>query len=110
MARPKVIVYSRELPDCPRYKNIIAYFDILLADSEEDFWEKISSHPADAALVCLCSATEKDVADVLRLEAMTGLVPLIVCSKALGADFVRQAAQQGFSRFFLCTRDADKIA
>ena len=110
MAGPKVIVYSHELPDCPRYKVIFADYEIIITESEEEFSEKIRSLAADAAVVCFCSASEKDLADVLRLEAIAGVVPLIVCSKAAGADFKRQAAQQGFSRFFLCTRDADKIA
>ena len=110
MTKPKVIVYSHELPDCPRYKKIFANFEIVIAESEEDFSEKMRSLPADAAVVCFCSASEKDLADVLRLEAIAGVVPLIVCSKAAGTDFMRQAAQQGFSRLFFCTLDADKMA
>ena len=110
MAGPKVIVYSHELPDCPRYKVIFANFEIVIAESEEDFSEKMRSLPADAAVVCFCSASEKDLADVLRLEAIAGAVPLIACCKAAGTDFMRQAAQQGFSRLFFCTQEANKMA
>ena len=110
MAGPKVIVYSHELPDCPCYKEIFADYEIIITESEEEFSEKIRSLAADAAVVCFCSASEKDLADVLRLEAIAGVVPLIVCSKAAGADFKRQAAQQGFSRFFFCTQETTEIA
>src|SRR3990172_8023911 len=109
MTKPKVIVYSYELPDCPCYKKIFAEFEILLADSEEEFSEKIRSLSADAAVICFCSCSDKDVEKLPLLNALTGPIPLFACLKSSDPDFTFHAGQAGIEDFLQCTGNVEEI-
>lgn len=110
MAKQKIILYSKELPDCPHcYKIFNIEYETWIADTEEKFFTKLQNVPADAAIMCFCSAREEDVENVLRLDALTGPVPVLTCSKILNPEFIRKAAQRGAARFLTCDMVVEKI-
>jgi AraC-like DNA-binding protein len=108
--KQRLILYSRELKNCPYYSRIFnSEYEIITAKSEGDFYKNIYNKPIDAAVVCFCSAQENDIDNLLRIDAMTGPVAVVACSKILNPEFVRKAAQRGIARFFLCGMQTDKI-
>jgi DNA-binding NtrC family response regulator len=110
MAKRKLILYLKELPNCPRCGRIFdAEYETSMAYTEEQFFAKLHNVPADAAVICFCSAREEDVENLLRLEAISGPLPVLTCSKTLNPNFIRKAAQRGAARFLVCTMEAEKI-
>jgi AraC-like DNA-binding protein len=110
MSKQKIILYSKELPDCPYcYEIFNSEYKTWIAKTEEEFFTKLQTVPADAAILCFCSAREEDVENVLRLDALTGPVPVLTCSKTLNPEFIRKAAQRGAARFLVCDMKIQKI-
>lgn len=110
MAKRKLILYLRELPSCSCYGRIFnAEYETSIVHTEEEFFDSIQNAPADAAVICFCSAREEDVENVLRLDALAGPLPVLTCSRTLNPDFVRKAAQRGAARFLMCNMAPEKI-
>lgn len=110
MAKPKLILYSREIAHCSCYDAIFnSEFDPEVTDSEGSFLDKIANPEADAAVICLCSAREEDVPEFLRLQALSRAVPVLICSKSLNSDFIDRAASKGVSRFLACDMAREDI-
>lgn len=107
---PKLILYSQEHDDCTCYKNLFNHqFESVITDSEDKFLDQVRSTSADAAVVCFCSAREKDAEEFLRLESLAGPLPSLTCSEEINPDFVRRMTQRGFQRFLSCRMDVQKI-
>lgn len=110
MPKPKLILFSPELPKCPCHNKIFNdEFETSIAATDEIFVANIHDLPGDAAIICFCSAREEDVEKVLRLEALAGPMPVVTCSKTLNPEFISKAARRGAARFITCDMDADKI-
>jgi AraC-like DNA-binding protein len=108
--KQKLILYSLELKNCPYYSRIFnSEYEIVTAKTEEEFYKSIRRSPIDAAIICFCSAEEKDVENLLHLDALTGPVPVLTCSQILNPEFVRKATQKGIERFLVCDMQTDKI-
>ncbi len=102
MSKPRLILFSQELPDCACYDRIFhGEFETEITETEGEFTRRIQQVPAEASVVCFCSASEKDVEELLRLDALSGPLPVLTCSRTLNPDFVRSAAQHGVDRFLL---------
>jgi AraC-like DNA-binding protein len=76
---------------------------------EEDFVKKIRRSNADAAVLCFCSAEEKDVDLLSRLNSLAGPIPVLACNKTYNPNFVSLAAQQGVRHFLLCDMENNRI-
>jgi len=110
MSKHKIILFCLERSNCPYHDRIFNdEYELITANTEEEFFAYIHTVPADAAVICFCSACEEDVKNVLRLDALTGPVPLLTCSKTLNPEFIRKAAQRGAARFLVCDMGAEKI-
>ncbi|MFH1942152.1 MAG: AraC family transcriptional regulator [bacterium] len=110
MSKLNLILYSKELPNCNCYSQILnKEFNCYITTSETVFIRKSQHGNADAAIVCFCSAKEKEAIYLLQLNALTGLIPVLSFCKTLTIDFVQMAAKQGFDRFLDCNMEKDKI-
>jgi AraC-like DNA-binding protein len=109
--RPKLVVYSQELSGCPCFESVFnTEFHAEAADTAKRFVSKMKRFNPDAAVVCFCSAHEKDAEKLLQLDALSGPLPVLACSKTLSPDFIAAVAQQGVNRFLCCEWDKTKIA
>lgn len=110
MSKPKLALYSQALPDCPCFQSIFGTaFEVIPTDSEEEFLRIVRRIDADAAVVCFCSTHERDAERILQLEALTGPVPVLTCSRTLDPEFVAFAAKHGADRFLCCSMKKHKI-
>lgn len=110
MSKPKLLLFSQELPNCPCFNTLFnTEFEAQPTESEEAFLESIQRTDIAAAVVCFCSSSEHDAENLLRLDALTGPVPLLTCSKALNLDFVKFAARRGVNLFLRCGMEKRKI-
>ncbi|MGH7596289.1 MAG: helix-turn-helix domain-containing protein [bacterium] len=110
MPKPKLILYSQELPNCTCYEPIFnTVFANEAAETVEDFLHRLQTTEAAAAVVCCCSAQEESVEELLRLEALAGPLPVLTCSRKLNPQFIQKAAQRGVDRFLLCDMPEEKI-
>ncbi len=110
MSKPKLLIYSEQLANCSCFHTVFnTKFEAEVTYQETHFLKKIQEENVDTAVVCFCSAQEKDVERLLRLDALTGPVPVLTCSRTLNADFVQMGAKQGVDRFLQCTMEAEKI-
>lgn len=106
----KIILFSREITNCACYNKIFnGEFDTSVTDKENDFSDKIQNQRANAGIVCFCSAKEKDVDELLRLDALSGPMPILACSKTLNPDFIQLASKQGVNHFLFCQMAPEKI-
>lgn len=109
MAKPKLIIFS-QLPQCPCYDKIFnTKFKTFVADTENEFLNKIKNLTFDAAIVCFCSTRDKDARNLLRLDVLSGPMPVLTCSKTLNLDFICWSARQYVDRFLLCDMEVEKI-
>ncbi|NIS38498.1 helix-turn-helix domain-containing protein [Candidatus Saccharibacteria bacterium] len=100
MSKPKIILFSQELLNCPCYDTILnSDFETEATASETDFVTRIRRENADAAIVCLCSADKEEDELLYRLNPLSGAVPVLSCSRNLTPDFVQMATRQGVNRF-----------
>ena len=107
---PKLILYSRAIPRCKCYQKIFNHqFSTVITESEDKFLGQVHTITADAAIVCFCSAQERDAEEFLRLESFTGPLPLLSCSEKLNPDFISRMTQRGFQHFLSCRMDVDTI-
>lgn len=66
MPKPRIILFSGELRNCPCYDTIFnSDFETASVASETDFLASIRQENADAAIVCLCSADLDVFPDVI---------------------------------------------
>lgn len=108
--KQKLILYSPELTDCPHFSRIFnEEYKIITAQSEGEFIKGIKNLQVDVAIICFCSADENNIESLLRLDVLTGPVPVLTCSKILNPEFVRKAAQRGIERFLVCDMETDKV-
>ncbi len=82
---------------------------MVITETEEKFLRKTADINADVAVLCFCFAQEKDVEELLRLEALSGPLPVLVCSQTYNPNFIRLAAQRGADHFLLCDMEVEKI-
>lgn len=110
MPKHKLVLFSSELQNCPCYDRIFnSEYETSTANSEREFLNNIHRVHADAAVICFCSAREKDVEDLSRLNVLTGPLPVLTCSKTLNPEFIRKAAKRGAARFLVCNMEVEKI-
>ncbi len=110
MPKPKLVLYSHQLPDCPCFQNIFnTVFEVKPTGSEEEFLRIVRKVDTDAAVVCFCSTHERDAEKILQLDALTGPVPVLTCSTALDPEFVALAAKNGADRFLCCSVKKQQI-
>lgn len=110
MSKPKLILYAQKLSACLCYNSLFNHeFEMFITGTEENFLRKIGDVNADVAVLCYCFAKEKDVEELSRLDALTGPLPVVVCSKSYNPNFIRLAAQRGVNHFLLCDMEVDKI-
>jgi AraC-like DNA-binding protein len=84
-------------------------FELNITQTKQEFLSKIKNINADAIVFCFCNAEENDIDDLFHLDAFSGPIPVLVCSKDYNPNFVRLAAQGGINYFLLCDMDKSKI-
>ncbi len=110
MIKPGLVVYSQEFPYCPYFQDTFdTVFKVEPAYTQKQFLSQIRNHHPDAAVVCFCSACKENVEELLQLDATTGPLPFLSCSKKLTLDFVTTAANSGVNRFLCCQWSKKKI-
>lgn len=110
MPVPKLILYSSTFSTCPCHKWMFSReFELNITQTRQEFLLNIKNINADVIVLCFCTAEEKDIEDLLHLEAFSGPIPVLVCSKTYNPNFVRLAAQRGIDHFLLCDMDKSKI-
>jgi len=112
MNKPKLIIYSQQISECPFFvppSGIKTDFITEVVGTSEELLNKIKTFNADAVLVCFCQAEEKDAVELLRLDVLTNLVPLIACSRTDSSDFVCAASKNGADYFINCSEEKEKI-
>ncbi|MEJ2618371.1 MAG: hypothetical protein P8Z35_25675 [Ignavibacteriaceae bacterium] len=110
MSKPQLILYSKELSSCACYTRIFNHeFEITATLTEEEFLQKSKNTKANVAVLCFCSAEEQDVKELSRLEALTGPLPVLACTKRYNPNFIRLAAQNGIDNFLLCNMEENTI-
>ncbi|MFQ5485328.1 MAG: helix-turn-helix transcriptional regulator [Desulfobacterales bacterium] len=110
MSNPKVVLFSEQLPSCPCYERMFdTQFETFVAKVEGGFVRVVQTKRADVAVVCCCSSKKERVAQMLRLDALSGPVPVVICTRTLSPEFIKTAAKKGVDRFICCTMDAGTI-
>lgn len=110
MLKPQLILYSKELSSCSCYTRIFNHeFEIIATSTEEEFLQKSKNTKANVAVLCFCFAEEQDVKELSRLEALTGPLPVLACTKRYNPNFIRLAAQKGIDNFLLCNMEENTI-
>jgi AraC-like DNA-binding protein len=110
MPKPKLVLYSKELSNCSCYSRIFNHeFEMVTTETEKEFLKKSRNINANVAVLCFCFAKEQNVEELLRLEAITGPLPVLACSKFYNPNFIRLAAQRGIDNFLLCNMDVRRI-
>lgn len=110
MLKRKVIWYSKEFANCPHNYSISSIEnEIITAKTERDFLKGIRCKEVDAAILCFCFPNLKDVDTILKLNALSGPIPVIACAKSFNCEFVHQAALGAIERFLECEKEIDNI-
>jgi AraC-like DNA-binding protein len=110
MRKHVILLYARELSTCPRYNRIFnSDFELITTGTERHFLENLQAKRISAAVLCCCSSDEETIHDLLRLEALAGLVPIVVCMRTYDPDFIRRAGERGVNLLLLCTMDVGDI-
>lgn len=110
MSKPKIVVFSPEISDCPCWERLFCTeFRAEAFHSETDFIKRAREETTDAAIICLCSAQESKIDNLVHLETLSGTKPILTCSKNLNPDFIKEAAVKGVNRFLLCTMEKEAI-
>jgi AraC-like DNA-binding protein len=110
MTKRKLILFSQEIKHCHCHDKIFKrHYETYTTALESEFLELISNTPADAAIICSCSAREEDLEQMMRLDAIAGPIPLLTCTKTLNLEFLRKAARRGAARFIVCDMGVEKI-
>jgi AraC-like DNA-binding protein len=108
--RKRLLLYAQSLATCSCYRRIFGRdFELVTAQSESELLKKGKLVSADVAVLCFCSAEEGDVGELIRLEATTGPLPVLACTKSYNPNFVRLAAQKGVDHFLLCDMRVNRI-
>jgi len=101
---------------CPKQKKCIYHnyifnkeYEILTTNIEEQFLTYFKNIPVDAAIICFFSANVQDIVKLLSLDALTGPIPVLACSKDINNEFIWKATQVGISRFIISDMDAEKV-
>ena len=110
MPKPKLLIYSQQLTDCPFFE-IIFKIDFITdtVGTTEELKNKIKTYKPDVVIVCFCQAQEKDALELLQLNDITNLVPLIACSPTDSSGFVFASAKYGADYFFHCSGERVQI-
>ena len=110
MSKHRILLFCPEQKKCI-YHNFIfnREYEILTANIEEQFFNYLKKLPVDVAVICFYSANVKDIEKLLSLDALTGPIPVLACSKDLNPEFIRIAAQRGINRFIVSDMGDDKV-
>jgi AraC-like DNA-binding protein len=110
MPKPRLIVYSQEISKCSCFEAVFnTGFEAETAETSKQLLDKIRTFRPDTAVVCFCSAHERDADELLKLDALTGPLRVLTCSRELTLDFVSAAARQGADCFLCCDWDRTRI-
>lgn len=112
MNRPKLLIYSPQLSDCPFFvplSGIKTDFITETIATKAELKNRIKTFDPDAIIGCFCQAQEKDTAELLSLVTIANLVPLVFCSRKVSSDSVYAAARNGVDYFINCSEEKEKI-
>jgi AraC-like DNA-binding protein len=110
MNKPKLIIYSQQHSDCPFFEIIFkSDFITETVGTLEELLKKIKTFNADAVIVCFCEAREENITELLPLESIPNLVPLIACSRTDSLDLIFATAQNGIDYFICYSQNKTKI-
>jgi AraC-like DNA-binding protein len=110
MNKSKIIIYCPQFSDCPLIKIILkSDFITETVGTLEELLKKIKTFNTDAIIECFCEAREENITDLLPLESIPNLIPLIVCSRTYSSDFVFAIAKNGVDYFIRCSQNRAKI-
>jgi len=110
MEKQKIILYLKELENCPCYDKVLRiYYDTYVVFTEEKFFRAVNEILADAAIICFRSAYEKDIESVQFLDSLYTSIPVLVFSKTLSPEFIRTGTLKGISRFLVCDMEIQGI-
>jgi AraC-like DNA-binding protein len=76
---------------------------------EKKFLNHLNNVQIDVVIICFYSANVQDVERLLSLDALTGPIPVLTCSKDLNPEFIRIAAQRGISHFIVSDMGVEKV-
>ena len=110
MSKHRILLFCPEQKKCI-YHNFIfnREYEILATKIEEKFLNYLKKLQVDAAIICFYSANVQDVEKLMSLDALTGPIPVLTCSKDLNPEFIRIAAQRGISRFIVSDMGVEKV-
>ena len=110
MSKHIILLFCPEQKACI-YQNCIfkKEYEILTTNIEDKFLTYLKNIPVDAAIICFYSADVRNVEKLLSLDALTGPIPVLACSKDLNTEFIRIAAQRGISRFIVSDMGVEKV-
>lgn len=110
MSKPKLLIYSQQLSDCPFFEIIFKTdFIVETVDAIEELKKRIKTFNPDAILACFCQGQGKDITELSSLDPISNLVPLISCSRIVSSDFVFASAKNGVDYFINCSGEKEKI-
>jgi AraC-like DNA-binding protein len=110
MSKHRILLFCPEQKKCIYHDYIFNKdYEILTTNTEKQFFSYLKKFPVDAAIICFYSAEVQDVAKLLSLDALTGPIPVMTCSKDLNPEFIRVAAQRGISRFVVSDMGVEKV-
>jgi len=110
MSKHRILLFCPEQKKCIYHNCIfIKEYEIFTTNIEENFITYLKNIPVDAAIICFYSANVQDVEKLLGLNALTGPIPVLTCSKDLNPEFIRIAAQRGISRFIVSDMGIEKV-
>jgi AraC-like DNA-binding protein len=110
MLKHRILLFCPEQKKCIYHDYIFNKdYEILTTNTEKQFLNYLKKFPVDAAIMCFYSAEVLDVEKLLSLDAITGPIPVLTCSKDLNPEFIRIAAQRGISRFIFSDMGVEKV-
>lgn len=110
MPKPKLLLYSQDLPSCPHYDVVFNHeFDLLATHREEEFLETVRTEEPDVVVLCSCASTQRDAESLTRLASITGPLPTLLCTKNYDPSFISAVARRGMNRFVQCEMAVDDV-
>ena len=109
MLKPKLLIYSKQISDCPFFEIIFKTdFIVETVDAIEGLKKRIKTFNPDAILACFCQGQGNDIIELSSLDSISNLIPLISCSRIVSSDFVFASAKNGADYFINCSGEKRK--
>lgn len=110
MTKPKLILHSKTLSNCAcQIRALNHEFEIIVTHTEAQFLQTLKDISADIVVLCFPFAEESNIEELLRLDALSGPIPVLVCTKIYNPNFIRLAAQRGIDHFLLCDMEREQL-